>query len=92
MNTPSPSTGKSSYHHGDLKQALLDETARILREEESRAEVLLSKYRSGLELISEALLEHETIDGPTVAKLIQQGLDESGVDEQIDANVLPIPD
>ena len=26
-------TGQKSYHHGDLKQALLDETARILREE-----------------------------------------------------------
>ncbi len=24
---------QKSYHHGDLKQALLDETARILREE-----------------------------------------------------------
>jgi AcrR family transcriptional regulator len=27
------SNQKSSYHHGDLKRALLDETARILREE-----------------------------------------------------------
>ena len=27
------SSQKSSYHHGDLKRALLDETARILREE-----------------------------------------------------------
>ena len=26
-------SAKNSYHHGDLKQALLDETARILREE-----------------------------------------------------------
>ena len=25
--------GQKSYHHGDLKQALLEETARILREE-----------------------------------------------------------
>ncbi|GHD08778.1 TetR family transcriptional regulator [Halioglobus japonicus] len=28
-----PSSDKKGYHHGDLKQALLDETARILREE-----------------------------------------------------------
>ncbi|KZX60679.1 hypothetical protein A3709_01025 [Halioglobus sp. HI00S01] len=28
-----PSSDKKAYHHGDLKQALLDETARILREE-----------------------------------------------------------
>jgi len=53
---------------------------------------LLTKHRHGLGLIAEALLEHETIDGPTVAKLIQQGLDETGVEEQISANVLPIPD
>jgi cell division protease FtsH len=29
-------------------------------------------------LISEALLEHETIDGPEVARLIQRGMAESG--------------
>jgi cell division protease FtsH len=69
-----------------------DEISRILHEEEARAEELINKYRAGLVLIAEALLEQETIDGPTVAKLIQQGLDETGVDEQLDANVLPIPD
>ena len=37
-----------------------------------------SEHRRGLELIAEALLEHETIDGPEVARLIQQGLAESG--------------
>ena len=26
-------SGQKNYHHGDLKQALLEETARILREE-----------------------------------------------------------
>jgi AcrR family transcriptional regulator len=31
--TQQKTTQKKSYHHGDLKQALLDETARILREE-----------------------------------------------------------
>jgi cell division protease FtsH len=39
---------------------------------------LLTRHRRGLELIAEALLEHETIDGPEVAKLIQQGMAESG--------------
>ena len=69
-----------------------DEIARILREQEQRANDLINKHRRGLELIAEALLEEETIDGPTVAKLLQQGLDEAGVDEQLEANVLPIPD
>ncbi len=31
--TTKQSSEKKSYHHGDLKQALLDETARILRED-----------------------------------------------------------
>ena len=76
----------------ETAKVLDDEIAKILHDQEGRAEELLTKYRRGLELIAEALLEQETIDGPTVAKLIQQGLDEAGVDEQIDANVLPVPD
>jgi cell division protease FtsH len=72
---------------------LLDqEIAGILHRQESRAEELLVKFRGGLELIAEALLEHETIDGPAVAKLIQQGLDNAGVTEHFEANVLGIPD
>ena len=59
-----------------------DETARmidseiglILREQENRAKVLIEKNRSGLDLVAQALLEQETIDGAAVAKLVQQGL------------------
>ena len=62
-----------------------DQTARILDEEistmlhaqQDRARELLTKYRVGLDLVAEALLEHETIDGPEVARLVQQGLGES---------------
>jgi cell division protease FtsH len=79
--------------YSDETAKMLDsEIAKILHGQEQRADHLLVKYRRGLELIAEALLEHETIDGPTVAGLIQQGLDETGVDERIDANVLGIPD
>ncbi len=61
-----------------------DQTARILDEEistmlhaqQERARELLMKHRVGLDLVAEALLEHETIDGPEVARLIQQGLGE----------------
>ncbi len=76
----------------ETAKLLDDEIAKILHDQEQRAHDLLDKHRRGLELIADALLEQETIDGPTVAKLIQRGLDESGVDEQLDANVLPIPD
>ena len=79
--------------YSDDTAKLLDaEIARILHEQEARAAELLRKYRRGLELIAEALLEHETIDGPTVAGLIQKGLDEQGTGERIDANVMGIPE
>ena len=79
--------------YSDETAKLLDEEiAKILHGQEARAGELLTKFRRGLELIAEALLEHETIDGPAVAKLIQQGLVEDGVDEQLQANVLGIPD
>jgi len=65
----------SGREYSDETARLLDdEIARILRNQESRAEELLNKHRRGLELVAEALLEQETIDGPTVASLIQQGL------------------
>ncbi|MGA1439797.1 MAG: ATP-dependent zinc metalloprotease FtsH [Ilumatobacteraceae bacterium] len=76
----------------DTARLLDEEIAKILHGEEQRAHDLLTKHRRGLELIADALLEHETIDGPAVARLIQQGLVEDGVDEQIEANVLGVPD
>ena len=42
---------------------------------------------AGLDLVAEALLEHETIDGHEVARLIQQGLTESGDTEQVTLNI-----
>jgi len=77
---------QSQREYSDDTAKLLDEEiARILTSQESRARDLLSKHRRGLELIAEALLEHETIDGPEVARLIQQGMAESGqpVDDMI---------
>ena len=35
---------------------------------------LLTKHRRGLDLVAEALLEHETIDGPEVARIVQESL------------------
>jgi cell division protease FtsH len=49
---------------------------------------MIHKHRRGLELIAEALLEMETIDGRDVANLIQQGLTESGDLSAFQANVL----
>ena len=70
-----------------------DETARkideeignILRAQETRAGVLLAKHRGGLDLVAKELLEFETIDGATVARLVQQGLGERK--ENIETNI-----
>ena len=83
----------SGREYSDETARMLDEEiSKILRTQEERAATLLTKYRRGLELIAEALLEHETIDGPTVAALIQSGLDEQGTGERIEANVMGIPE
>ncbi|MFM8265760.1 MAG: ATP-dependent zinc metalloprotease FtsH, partial [Acidimicrobiia bacterium] len=58
----------------DTAKKIDDEVARILREQEERARTTITKHRCGLDLVAEALLEHETIDGATVARLIQEGL------------------
>ena len=62
----------------DTAKLLDEEIARILTEQEQRATDILSQHRAGLELLADALLEHETIDGPEVARLIQRGMIESG--------------
>ncbi len=79
----------SGREYSDDTAKLLDEEiARILTQQEERASGLLTKHRRGLELIAESLLEHETIDGREVARLIQQGLDESGDGDRVPMNIL----
>jgi cell division protease FtsH len=78
----------SGREHSDDTAKMLDqEISRILHEQEQRATELLERHRRGLELVAEALLESETIDGPTVAKLIQQGLTESGDVNEVALNI-----
>jgi cell division protease FtsH len=47
-----------------------EEVERILRQEESRARRILRLHRRGLDAVARALLEHETLDGAEVAKLV----------------------
>ena len=72
----------------DTAKLLDEEVARILTEQEERAQTMLTKHRRGLELIAESLLERETIDGREVARLIQQGLTESGDGSHVEMNIL----
>ena len=66
------STGRE--YSDDTAKLIDEEVSRILTDQETRATEVIHKHVKGLELIAEALLEHETIDGPEVARLIQQGL------------------
>ncbi len=47
-----------------------EEVERILRTEEERTLSLLTKYRPGLEAVADALLQHETLDGLEVERLV----------------------
>ena len=53
-------------------QMIDDEVERILREQEARAIEVLTLHRRGLESLTRALLEHETLDGETAAQLIDE--------------------
>lgn len=66
----------SGREYSDATAQLVDnEISRILLEQEVRAHEILTRHRRGLELVAEALLIEETIDGPAVGLLVQQGLD-----------------
>ncbi len=65
----------SGREYSDETARMMDEEiSRILLEQEVRAHDLLVKHRIGLDLVAEALLEKETIDGQEVAQLVQAGL------------------
>jgi cell division protease FtsH len=65
----------SGREYSDETARTIDgEVSRILHEQEQRAHELLLQHRAGLDLVAEALLESETIDGTVVAQLVQEGL------------------
>jgi cell division protease FtsH len=57
--------------YSDVTSRVIDEEVeRILREQEARASRLLGEHRHGLAAVAAALLEHETIDGAQVSRLV----------------------
>ena len=50
-----------------------EETNRILREAQERCRAILKAERNGLDLVARALLEHETIEGAEVDRLLSIG-------------------
>ncbi len=62
---------QSKSYSPDTARLVDDEIRRILVEMEDRCTGLLTEYRNGLDLIARALLEHETISGEEVSRLIE---------------------
>ncbi len=55
----------------DTARVIDEEVERILRQQEDRCREILLENRNGLDLVARALLEHETIDGSEVTRLIE---------------------
>src|SRR5215207_7387862 len=65
----------------DTARVIDEEIELLLRAQEERATGMLTKHRRGLDLVAQALLEKETVEGAEVGRLVQQGLAESQKEE-----------
>ncbi len=75
----------------DTAKMIDEEVFRILHEQEARAFEVLSKHRRALDLVAEALLERETIDGGEVARIVHESLGESVSDSPSDSEDYETP-
>jgi cell division protease FtsH len=55
----------------DTARVIDEEVERILREQQERCRQTLGENRNGLDLVARALLEHETIEGTEVTRLLE---------------------
>ncbi|HUF85640.1 MAG TPA: ATP-dependent zinc metalloprotease FtsH [Acidimicrobiia bacterium] len=58
----------------DTARVIDEEVEKILRDEEDRARKVLGEYRDGLEAVARSLLEHETLDGQEVTRLVDEAM------------------
>jgi cell division protease FtsH len=58
----------------DTARVIDEEVEHILRQEESRARRILRLHRRGLEGVARALLEHETLDGDEVSRIVDYAM------------------
>ena len=63
----------SRDYSDETARVIDEEVERILREQEDRCRATLSEHRNSLDLVARALLEHETIDGSEVYRLVALG-------------------
>jgi cell division protease FtsH len=66
-----------------------EEVERILRDQEDRCRATLREHRNGLDLVARALLEHETIDGSEVARLINLGNGKGDAPVEVPSDAAP---
>ncbi|HEX2042628.1 MAG TPA: ATP-dependent zinc metalloprotease FtsH [Acidimicrobiales bacterium] len=62
----------SREYSDETARVIDEEVERILREQEDRAREGLRRHRDGLDAVARALLEHETIDGAEVGRLVDE--------------------
>ena len=88
-----------SREYSDETARLIDaETEQILRTQEQRCRDLLTEHRNALDLVARGLLEHETIQGAEVSRLIEVAAgsgavssdDEAGSDEMLDPTAVEV--
>ena len=70
---------QSKNYSPDTAKLVDDEVRRILNEAEAHCRDLLTEHRKGLDLVARALLEHETISGDEVERLVKLAQDEPNV-------------
>ncbi len=64
----------NSREYSDETARVIDEEiSEILRNQENRCRAVLTEHRNGLDLVARALLEHETISGDEVSRLVDLG-------------------
>ena len=63
----------SRDYSDETARVIDEEVERILREQEQRCREVLTDNRNGLDLVARSLLEHETIDGGEVYRLVDLG-------------------
>jgi cell division protease FtsH len=76
----------SRDYSDETARVIDEEVERILREQEERCRQTLREYRSALDAVAQALLEHETIDGAEVRRLIDEAMG-TGAPEPVPAVV-----
>ena len=66
--------GNARDYSDETARVIDEEVEKILRANEQRCEELLTEHRNGLDLVARSLLEHETLHGSEVQRLVALGV------------------